>query len=611
MSQSNDRLEQSGQFTVSQPKGQRRGRLTTRLILAATLSSAPAFAPALEPPVQVAQYAHTSWTARESAELGLVMAMAQTPDGYLWIAASFGLYRFDGLRFKKWEPPGGQSLPDQPYTLLVSRDGTLWIGTYAGLASWNGRDFVRRYPEIGVGFVTSLFESRDGTVWAGVLAEPGRLCAVRAGQIQCSVAEGGGFGGFVWSLAEDRAGNLWVGAESGLWRWSPGAPRRYPMAGLRVGDLTTTVEGEVLVGVMGGGLKQVAGEELVPHRFRGATKPNEWLADGDVNSNKLLRDREGGLWIGTRDQGIIHVKDGQSDTFTQADGLSGNIACSLFEDREGNIWFGSSKGLDRFRKLPVTTLSSRQGVPHELTTATVATTDGSMWVATRDGLARWKGGRPIIYRQREGLPHSKVQTLYQDADGRLWASTDGGLAYFAKDRFVAVDGGPSTEVYAMTGDAHGNLWLSGNKGLARLNRGRFVENLRGRPLAAVDPRTTSSSTKAGCGWHSGTAPGCRMSRTARSWNLTLSNKCLVKASTSPASGSTRMDQSGQRPEREGSAGSRMAAPRRSRSPTACRATGSTGRFRTTRGRCGSTRHAASCRCLVTTLQPGSPTPAAG
>ena len=432
---------------------------------------------AADPPLQIAQYAHTAWTARESAELGLVMAMAQTPDGYLWIAASYGLFRFDGLRFKKWEPPDGQSLPDQPYSLLVSRDGTLWIGTYAGLASWNGREFIRRHPEIGVGFVTSLFESRDGTVWAGLLSDPGRLCAIRAGQIRCSAGDASGFGGFVWSLTEDRAGNLWVGAESGVWRWSPGTPRRYPMAGQRVGDLSTTVEGELLVGVMGGGLRQMAGEQLVPHPFRRATRPYEWLADGDVKSNKLLRDREGGLWIGTQDQGLIHVKDGQSDTFTQADGLSGNIACSLFEDREGTIWFGSSKGVDRFRRLPVTTLSSRQGVPHELTTAIVATTDGSMWVATRDGLARWKGGRQMVYRQREGLPHSRVQTLYQDADGRLWVNTEGGLAYFAKDRFVAVDGGPSSEVYAMTGDAQGNLWLSGNKGLARLHRGRFVENL--------------------------------------------------------------------------------------------------------------------------------------
>ncbi|MGM9486019.1 sensor histidine kinase [Ideonella sp. YS5] len=447
------------------------------LLLASALLTPPSPALAVDLPVQISQYAHTSWTAREGALLGLVFAMAQTPDGYLWIAGSFGLFRFDGLRFVQWQPPDGQKLPTNPYSLLVSRDGTLWMGTYSGLSSWNGREFVRRHEEIGEGFVTSLLEARDGTIWAGVLAESGRLCAIRAGKIQCSMPPEKGFGAFVWSLAEDRDGTLWVGAETGVWRWTPGSPRLYPMPGQRVGDLTTTPEGHVLVGVMGGGLKELAGGRLVPQPLRLAGNPDQRIPDLDVKSNKLLRDRDGGLWIGTEGLGLIHVKDGQADTFTRSDGLSGNIACSLFEDREGNVWFGSHKGIDRFRKLPVTTMSSKQGLPHEMTRSVLATTDGSVWVATNDGLARWKDGRAIVYKEREGLPDLHVHAQYQDADGRLWVSTARGLAYFANDRFVTVDAGPSTEIYSITGDGQGNLWLSGNKGLARLYRGRFVENV--------------------------------------------------------------------------------------------------------------------------------------
>jgi signal transduction histidine kinase/ligand-binding sensor domain-containing protein len=462
---------------VSHPEGQRRRCPLPGLLLALALITPPPPALALDPPLQIAQYAHTSWTARDGAVLGLVFAMAQTPDGFLWIGGSFGLFRFDGLRFVPWQPPDGQSLPSGPYSLLVSRDGTLWIGTFSGLSSWNGREFIRRHPEIGMGFVTSLLEDRDGTVWAGLHGEPGRLCAIRAGQVRCDAPEGG-FGGWVWSLAEDGSGHLWVGAETGVWRWRPGTPQRYPAPGLRVGDLTTTAEGKVLVGASGAGLRQLAGDKLAPYPIRRPGKPDEWLADADIKSNKLLRDRDGGLWIGTESQGLIHVKDGQADTFTRLEGLSGNVTCSLFEDREGNIWFGSEKGLDRFRKLPVTTLSTRQGLPHEFTRSVVATADGSMWVATNDGLARWKDGRPSVYRQRDGLPDSRVHSQYVDADGRLWASTaGGGLAYFAGDRFVAVDGGPNTEVNAIAGDAAGNLWLAGNKGLARLHRGRFVESL--------------------------------------------------------------------------------------------------------------------------------------
>lgn len=473
-----------GSFVRAQD-GHGRGRFLPALLLASALLGPPLPALALDPPLQISQYAHTSWTTREGAELGLVYAMAQTPDGYLWIAGSFGIFRFDGLRFTPWQPPNGQTLPSSPYSLLVSRDGTLWIGTFAGLSSWNGRDFVRRHPEVGADFVTSLLEARDGTVWAGLLGrQRGRLCALRDGEARCMTPEGG-FGTFVWSLVEDRDGTLWVGAESGVWRWDPEMPRRYAMPGLRVADLTTTVDGRLLVGVRDQGLKELAGDRLVPHAARHAGRPGEWLSDRDISANKLLRARDGGLWIGSEGRGLIHVQNGLADTFTRGDGLSGNIACSLFEDREGNIWYGSHKGLDRFRKLAVTTLTPRQGLPHELTRSVLATTDGSIWVATNDGLARWKDEQPVVFNERDGLPDAHVQALYQDVDGRLWVGTERGLAYFANGRFIAVDGGPSDQIHSITGDDAGNLWLAGNKGLAHLHRGRLVEN---RPWGAFGRR---------------------------------------------------------------------------------------------------------------------------
>ena len=199
------------------------------LACALLASPLPAAALALDPPLQVSQYAHTAWTARDGALLGLVFAMAQTPDGYLWVAGSYGLFRFDGLRFVRWQPPAGSSLPANPYALMVSRDGTLWIGTFNGLASWNGVELTR-YPQMANGFVTSLLQDREGTVWAGVLADRGRLCAIRAGQAECFMPEGssGGFGQFVWSLAEDGEGTLWAGADSGLWRWKPGTQQKAP-----------------------------------------------------------------------------------------------------------------------------------------------------------------------------------------------------------------------------------------------------------------------------------------------------------------------------------------------------------------------------------------------
>jgi PAS domain S-box-containing protein len=445
------------------------------LVLAWMLFASHSSALALNPSLEVGQYAHTSWTARDGYSLGAIFAMAQTPDGYLWLGSEFGLFRFDGVHFIHWQPPAGQQLPDRPYSLLVTRDGTLWIGTFAGLVSWNGAELTR-YSEVGDLFVTSLLEDHEGTVWAGILANQGRLCAIRNGQAQC-YGEDGAFGTFVWSLCEDRSGALWAGAESGLWRWKPGPPRRYATPGMRLGDLSEADDGRLLIGMSDAGLRQIVGDKLQAYPIHSAMNPNALLTDRDVDSNKLLRDRDGGLWIGTHEHGLIHVHQGRTDVFTKSDGLSGDTSCSIFEDREGNIWFASSGGLDRFRELPLTTISAKQGLSSDATNSVLATTDGSIWVATRDGLTRRKNGQTTIFRKASGLPDDSVQSLFEDYRGRIWVFTARGLAYFNDGRFVAVKGIPSTEVYSITGDKAGNLWLSGNKGLSHLLDGRLVEHL--------------------------------------------------------------------------------------------------------------------------------------
>ena len=450
------------------------GSFKIALLIGSTFLGWQSTALALDPSLDVSQYAHTSWTVRDGFSLGAIFAMAQTPDGYLWLGGEYGLFRFDGVRFIPWQPPAGQQLPDKPYSLLVTRDGTLWIGTFAGLASWSGGKLTL-YPEFNEVFVTSLLEDHDGTVWAGVLANQGRLCSIRNGRVEC-YAENGAFGTFVWSLGEDGSGALWAGTEAGLWRWKPGPPKQYAMPGPRVGDMTKSDDGRLLLGVSGAGLRQISGDKVEPYLIHSAMNRNALLLDHEVDSNKLLRDRDGGLWVGTHQRGLIHIHNGRTDVLRKSDGLSGDIACSLFEDREGNIWVASTGGLDRFRELPVTQISTKQGLSSDLTLSVLAAADGSIWVASQDGLSRWKDGQATVFRKADGLPDDATQSLFQDHRGRIWVSTTRGLAYLDGSRFVAVNAVPSPEIYSITGDDRDNLWLSGNKGLTHLVGGRLVEH---------------------------------------------------------------------------------------------------------------------------------------
>jgi ligand-binding sensor domain-containing protein/signal transduction histidine kinase len=429
---------------------------------------------ALNPSLAVSQYAHTAWTVRDGFSLGNVYAMAQTPDGYLWLGTEFGLFRFDGVRFLPWQPPAGQQLPDKNInSLLVTRDGSLWIGTFAGLVILrDGR--LARPPALHDQFVASLFEDREGTVWAASLDRAGRLCAIRSGGATCS-GEDGAFGRAVWAMYEDGSGTLWAGAESGVWRLRPGPPQRYGARNELIG-LNRTEDGRLLMALHGAGLMQLAGEEVEAYPIRDAVNRNRLLADHEVNANRLLRDRDGGLWIGTVDRGLIHLRDGRADLFRRSDGLSGDVILSLFEDREGNVWVASTGGLDRFRELPVTTISVRQGLSSEAIHAVLAATDGSIWAGAANGLTRLKNGETTIFRTGSGVPDAP-QSLYQDDRGRIWVSTRQGLAYLADDTFVGVKGVPGGVVHYMAGDSEGNLWLSEHRNLLHLMNGRLVEQI--------------------------------------------------------------------------------------------------------------------------------------
>ena len=439
---------------------------------------------ALNPSLDVSQYAHTAWTTRDGFFKGNIYAIAQTSDGYLWLGTEFGLFRFDGIHSIHWQPPAGQQLPDQNInSLLAARDGTLWIGTMGGLASWNGSKLIQ-YPEVGSRFVESLLEDRDGTVWAGALFSPnvgptGLLCAVRSGRTQC-YGKDGTFGIAVPGLYEDSSGTLWVLAQSGLWRWRPGPPVRYPTTPVEVTALTSSDDGRPLFSIRGGGLMHLLGDRSKSYPIREAGNANRILRDHDVDANKLLRDHNGGLWIGTVERGLIHVHNGRTDVFTGSNGLSGDVILSLFEDREGNIWVATTGGLDRFRELPVTTVSSQQGLSSDASQSILATTDGSIWIGSHDGLTRLQNGKISVFRKSSGLPDENVQSLYQDVRGRVWVATDHGLVVLEDGSFVAIKALTSSHAHLLhfiTGDEAGNIWISEHENLLHLLNWRLIEKI--------------------------------------------------------------------------------------------------------------------------------------
>jgi ligand-binding sensor domain-containing protein/signal transduction histidine kinase len=448
--------------------------ITRKILLALMLLAWCPCAFALDPALDVSQYAHTSWKIREGFTKGAIASITQTPDGYLWLGTEYALVRFDGVRTVPWQPPPNQHLASSEIPrLLTARDGTLWIGTGKGLASWkDGR--LTQYPELAGQKIMKLLEDRDGTVWAGTTSfpPPGKLCAIHNGSVQC-FGEDGSLGHGVVGLFEDSKGTLWAGGIEGLWRWKPGPPKFYPLPGQSNGiwGLAEDQDGSLLISMPGGVRRLVDGKTEMAYPFPDLARQFEAL--------QLLRDRDGGLWIGTRGRGLVHIHHGRTDVFAQSDGLSSENVTSLFEDREGNIWVGTFDGLDRFREYAIPTFSVKQGLSNAFAWSVLAATDGSLWLASAGGLNQRQNGQITTFDRRDGkLNGDAARSLFQDARGRIWVSTPREFGYLESDRFIPVKGVPGGAVHGIAEDTAGSLWIANlDAGLFQLFRGNVVQQI--------------------------------------------------------------------------------------------------------------------------------------
>ena len=202
------------------------------------------------------------------------------------------------------------------------------------------------------------------------------------------------------------------------------------------------------------------------------------------NASPILRDRDGGVWVGTPDRGLIHFHQGKTDVFSEADGLSGDTVTALLQDQEGNIWAVTTNGIDRFREYAVPNISIKQGLSSTNSVAIVGAKDGSVWLATYNGLNRWKDGRiGVLLRpgssQHPGAPKGAPYSLFEDSGGRMWLSTVLEFGYLKNDRFVPVREVPGGRVVSMAEAPAGHLWLAKQDyGLFHLFQGRVVEKIR-------------------------------------------------------------------------------------------------------------------------------------
>jgi signal transduction histidine kinase/ligand-binding sensor domain-containing protein len=457
--------------------------LNALLIAVALVLSVSAFA---DSPRRLTHYTHQRWTQGSEAPAP-VRAIVQGRDGFLWLATGEGLFRFDGIDFERIEAEASAEQHGSPSALLVTSNGEVWTNYEA-----SGRFAVYRNGALRMidapraqNRITALAEGRDGAVWALTARYDAELLRFHNGVWRSfNAADGLPFDdGMNMLVAHDGA--VWVAFTKSVVRLAPGEKRFETVLDTPTGNgrISQDAAGRIWLSEARGSYPITgAGGRGAPPQLQ-----SPYRTDNSQFRGVPTFDRAGNLWIARRNNGVERVALGNAgpappqqidvESFSARDGLSSDVTHAVFEDREGNIWVGTERGLDKFRPATMRsepTLTSPAVFGDKL----LEGSDGSVYIGQANAIYRVRPGgepTPILHDVRE------PQCISEAPDGAVWIAFSTRIIVWREGRVVRSISRPQTEsahaiIYDCAFDRHGDFWFAaGGGGLHRYRQGQWQQ----------------------------------------------------------------------------------------------------------------------------------------
>lgn len=456
-----------------------------------------------------------AWQSDDGLPNNHVTGLAQTPDGYLWVATYSAPARFDGVKFEEFLPKDlGVGSNQKISALALARSGGLWLGTlHGGVIQLDAKGAQLFGDGLPYKPVQEIVETDDGALWithqggsvarlqngklttfgpAQGLPAPdtpnryvvsfatdtrGRLWFAKDGQVGVFRAEH-----FVTlarlspvnaRIARARDGGVWIASEGKLFRFEEGQALQSRGEFQKLGTETTALcedsHGNVWIGTADAGL----------FNYDGARFQNVPTSDARIAT--IGEDRKGNLWVGTVGGGLDQVRPRLVTLEADAAGIPGGVVQSLVQDATGALWATTQSGLLLHRSGGAwQTISAGPKWPGGRASAVAVDRDGAVWIGTRDrALHRWKDGAFMSWRRTEGLAGREVHAIVAARNGDLWLGLsspdvvqrlrDGRFETFPMPDGIRV-------IRAMAEDNAGNLWVGSSRGLLVRIRDGVVTN---------------------------------------------------------------------------------------------------------------------------------------
>ncbi|MFN8254474.1 MAG: two-component regulator propeller domain-containing protein [Bacteroidales bacterium] len=356
------------------------------------------------------------------------------------------------------------------WSITEDRRGNIWMGTFGGAICYDGASLRTFTVNEGLNnnWVSSIYEDKHGRIWfSHQMSNSGVTCF--DGHQFCSFTTAQGIcGNQVNSVIEDKNGNIWFGTDRGLTCFTGKSfinyTERQGLCNNMVLDLLEDKGGFLWIATLGG-ISIYDGKKFVELNVK----------KGFFKANSIIEDKKGNFWFTSNMQGLIKFDGRYFTYYTDEQGLTSNhvIFNNLIEDRDGNIWVGTDKGINCFDGKSFTQITADNGLSNNQITCLYEDSGGNIWIGTRgNGANCFKKNSFIHYTEKDGLPLSTVRAIYEDKSGNIWIGTWGGgvskfdgISFTNYDLESEIKGTARNDVRAIIEDEKGQLWFGTGNGL--------------------------------------------------------------------------------------------------------------------------------------------------
>lgn len=463
-----------------------------------------------------------------------VACLQQDDDGFIWIGTKDGLNKFDGNKFTVYRNrEQDESSIGNNYVkcIIPYNKDEFFIGTDDGLyfMDTNNETFERLESKLNIAdklitSISSMLLDQSGKLWITTMyqgvymydPEKIELNRIRSNEFDFTKSS-------TWSVFQDRSGTIWVGTRGGLFQYNPGSMLLEGVDYITNFNNTSDKEiisiyedekGNLWLGTWSDGIlfynkhdkpqafcNNNSADYYITHiraflqydeshlligaddglylfnmnskKCKRIDLPYNRHSLSDQNVYSMLRDNEGGIWIGTYFGGLNYINPSTHaiEKYQPNDKpgfLSGKAVSQFCEDKNGNIWIATEDGgLNYFNPKTKEITQPIQTSYHNIHPLILV--DDELWIGTFSrGIdvynVKTKKLRNYSYNpeNENSLNDDCVFALYQAKAGEIYVGTTKGLNKYnkAKDSFIRLEEDSITFVYDIKEDSFRNLWIA-------------------------------------------------------------------------------------------------------------------------------------------------------